>query len=306
MPSTNGVYTLPVGYLAVTGATIQASQHNPPLEDIAAALTLRLSRDGTAAMTGALQFASGSVSAPGAVFSADATSGFYKTTSGIGVAIGGTKVGEFLPGGFVGARFIGELIAYTGTVAPALTVLPYGQTLSRTTYAALWAVAQTEIAAGNTFYNNGDGSTTFGIGDLRSRIPVPWDKMGGSAAGRLTTANSGIDGTTLGTAGGNPNYKLLQTDLPNIAPTFTGQSSTVSGTTAANVVTATGDFGGVSGGAGGGIALTGVTLNGSGVSISGSTTAKGTVSSLNGGVSQTTMLTMPPVMVCNYLLFAGA
>jgi hypothetical protein len=37
MPSANGVYSLPSGYLAVTGATIQASQHNPPLEDIAAA-----------------------------------------------------------------------------------------------------------------------------------------------------------------------------------------------------------------------------------------------------------------------------
>jgi hypothetical protein len=59
MPSTNGVYTLPLGYLAVTGATIQASQHNPPLEDIAQALTGRLSRDGTAAMVGALQLQQG-------------------------------------------------------------------------------------------------------------------------------------------------------------------------------------------------------------------------------------------------------
>jgi hypothetical protein len=81
MPSSNGVYSLPQGYLAITGATIQASQHNPPLEDIAAALTLRLSRDGSAPMTGALQLASGSVSLPGAVFQVDASSGFDKTTS---------------------------------------------------------------------------------------------------------------------------------------------------------------------------------------------------------------------------------
>src|ERR1700721_2284209 len=95
MPSASGVYSLPPGYLAVTGSTIQASQHNPPLEDIAAALTLRLSRDGSAPMTAAIQLASGSVSLPGAVFAADASSGFYKTTNGIGVAIGGTKVAEF-------------------------------------------------------------------------------------------------------------------------------------------------------------------------------------------------------------------
>jgi hypothetical protein len=111
MPSSNGVYSLPVGYLAVTGATIQASQHNPPLEDIAAALTLRLSRDGTAPMTGALQLASGVVGAPGAVFAADPSSGLYKTTAGIGVAIGGVKVAEFTAAGMAsGNRLIGELV----------------------------------------------------------------------------------------------------------------------------------------------------------------------------------------------------
>lgn len=99
MPSANGVYSLPPGYLAVTGATIQASQHNPPLEDIASALTARLSRDGTAAMSGALQLAPGTVSLPGAVFSTDLTTGFYKTTSGIGVSVSGVKVAEFLSTG---------------------------------------------------------------------------------------------------------------------------------------------------------------------------------------------------------------
>src|SRR6185312_3083116 len=127
MPSANGVYTLPTGYLAVTGQTIQASQHNPPLEDIAAALTARVSRDGTAAMTGALKLADGTVGAPGLTFNSDQLSGFYKTTNGFGVAIGGTKVAEFLAGGITGARFIGELIPWTGSSAPPLCVLPVGQ-----------------------------------------------------------------------------------------------------------------------------------------------------------------------------------
>jgi hypothetical protein len=48
MPSSDGVYSLPPGYLAIDGGVIEISQHSPPLEDIAAALTLRLSRDGTA------------------------------------------------------------------------------------------------------------------------------------------------------------------------------------------------------------------------------------------------------------------
>jgi len=162
MPSANGVYSLPTGYLAVTGATILASQHNPPLEDIAAALTLRLSRDGTAAMTGALQFSPGTVTAPGAVFSTDASSGFYKTTNGIGVSIFGTQVAEFLAGGVSGSRVTGELVPFTGSSVPsALWVFPFGQTLSRTTYPTLWTFAQAEIAAGSLLYNNGDGSTTY-------------------------------------------------------------------------------------------------------------------------------------------------
>lgn len=36
MPRSNNTYTLPAGYLAVNGETIQAVQHNSPLEDLAA------------------------------------------------------------------------------------------------------------------------------------------------------------------------------------------------------------------------------------------------------------------------------
>lgn len=48
----NGNYSLPNGYLAVTGEKVLPSNHNPPLEDIAAALTARFSRDGRAPMLG--------------------------------------------------------------------------------------------------------------------------------------------------------------------------------------------------------------------------------------------------------------
>lgn len=46
-----GIYTLPDGYLAVTGETVLPSNHNPPLEDLAAAVTNSLPRNGAAAMT---------------------------------------------------------------------------------------------------------------------------------------------------------------------------------------------------------------------------------------------------------------
>lgn len=52
MPRSAGQYSLPSVYLATPGTTIEAAQHNVPLEDIAVALTGSLPRDGTAPMTG--------------------------------------------------------------------------------------------------------------------------------------------------------------------------------------------------------------------------------------------------------------
>lgn len=48
----NGNYNLPNGYKAVTGEKVLASQHNPPLEDLAAAMTDSLPRNGRAPMLG--------------------------------------------------------------------------------------------------------------------------------------------------------------------------------------------------------------------------------------------------------------
>lgn len=47
----NGVYTLPAGYLAVADELIQPEQHNQPLEDIEQALTDSMPRNGAAPMT---------------------------------------------------------------------------------------------------------------------------------------------------------------------------------------------------------------------------------------------------------------
>ena len=61
MPRSGGIYTLPPGYFAVDGTTIEVSQHNPPLEDIAQALTDSLPRDGSAPMTGNLAMGSNKI-----------------------------------------------------------------------------------------------------------------------------------------------------------------------------------------------------------------------------------------------------
>ena len=57
----SGQYSLPAAYLAVTGETITATQHNTPLEDIASALTGSVPRNGSAAMTAALPMGSNKI-----------------------------------------------------------------------------------------------------------------------------------------------------------------------------------------------------------------------------------------------------
>lgn len=63
MPSDgSGNYTLPAGYLAVANDPILVTEHNPPLEDIAAGLTARVMASGAKAMTGHLSLVSSSPS----------------------------------------------------------------------------------------------------------------------------------------------------------------------------------------------------------------------------------------------------
>jgi microcystin-dependent protein len=122
---------------------------------------------------------------------------------------------------------IGGMIDYFGTTAPSSNfVLPYGQAISRTTYSVLFSLL-------GTTYGTGDGTTTFNIPDLRGRIGVGKDDMGGSAASRLTTAGGGVDGATLGAAGGSQNVTLAANQIPTI--TATNASQAISVTSAANV-----------------------------------------------------------------------
>ena len=85
---------------------------------------------------------------------------------------------------------IGMITPYAGSTAPANWQLCYGQAISRTTYASLFAII-------STTYGAGDGTTTFNLPDLRGRTVAGLDNMGGSDAGRLSTANT--LGTTTGT-----------------------------------------------------------------------------------------------------------
>ena len=94
----------------------------------------------------------------------------------------------------------GVPLPFAGATLPTGWLWCYGQAVSRTTYASLFAAI-------STTHGVGDGTTTFNVPDLRGRVPVGKDNMGGTPANRVTTGVSGVDAATLGAVGGS---QLLQ------------------------------------------------------------------------------------------------
>jgi len=118
---------------------------------------------------------------------------------------------------------IGGLMPYLGSTAPNSNfVLPFGQAISRATYATLFSLVSTTFGAG-------DGTTTFNVPDLRGRVAIGLDNMGGSTASRITVAGGNFNGTILGATGGSENHQITQAELPAIQLTFTGTPVNVNG-----------------------------------------------------------------------------
>jgi len=96
------------------------------------------------------------------------------------------------------------MVLWTTDTPPTGWLLCYGQQVSRTTYADLFAVISTTFGAG-------DGSTTFNLPDIRGRIPLGKDNMGGTSANRVTAAAA----DTLGGSGGEENHTLTTGEIPS-------------------------------------------------------------------------------------------
>jgi len=122
----------------------------------------------------------------------------------------------------------GDIKVWPTDTLPAGFLWANGEAVSRTTYAALFAII-------STTYGVGDGSTTFNLPDLCGRAPFGSDDMGGiTLKSRVTNASSGIVGTTLGATGGAQSVVLDTTMIPSHTHTGTtasGGSHSHSGTT---------------------------------------------------------------------------
>ncbi len=175
---------------------------------------------------------------------------------------------------------VGGLMPFVGTTAPSANfVIPYGQAISRTTYATLFSLV------GVTF-GNGDTTTTFNVPDLRGRAIFGLDvNTPGTYASRITVAGGNFDGTAIGTAGGAQNHTLTSNEMPSHNHTLTdpGHSHTITAgnnTAGSSFVTRADNTGGAAPSTNS--ATTGITLANTG-----------------GGAAHSIM---PPAMVLSYIL----
>lgn len=140
------------------------------------------------------------------------------TISGIGSDSNPYVVEAVAPesGGSISGRFVGEIIATAGSIAPPGCLPCDGSAVSRTVYSALFANI-------GVAYGAGDGSTTFNVPNSTDRVPLgaspthPRGSSSGSTTRTITTANlpshtHGInhDHTTFTTPSGGPHRHDLK------------------------------------------------------------------------------------------------
>lgn len=110
---------------------------------------------------------------------------------------------------------IGTVVPFAGQEPPSGWLFCHGQAVSRETYQELWDVVRSGTVGP---FGNGNGTTTFNLPDLRGRVPAGRDNMGGTSANRLTnsgTGNPGINGSSLGSAGGFDRHTLTVQQMPS-------------------------------------------------------------------------------------------
>jgi len=214
----SGTYTIPNVFSP--GDTITSSTHNQNFSDIASELTNSVAADGQTSMTGPLKGALGTVSAPSLTFASDSDTGLYRSSANeLSATAGGAQIAKINSSGIdavsgkvreggVDLVPVGVVWQYSGsgTTPPSGFLFTFGQCVSQTTYAALYAVV------GST-YDNSCSAGEFGIPDIRGRVVAGDDDMGLTSANRLTNQTGGLDGDVLGASGGAETHTLTTAQL---------------------------------------------------------------------------------------------
>jgi len=194
--------------------------------------------------------------------------------------------GAFYLHGFFGNPYNVPLAAgmdFWGSTAPnASFAFPTGQAISRTTYAALFALI-------GTTYGTGDGTTTFNLPDKTGRVSA----MKEAAASRLTAtyfgATSGQNGAMLGAVGGSESHLLTSGEMPahTHANSLSDPGHTHQGSSPSGQPVTPGN-----GAAGQGLnGLTATSSSGTGITLSNASAGGGSAHSI-----------VQPTIVCNYIM----
>jgi len=156
----SGTYNLPAGNPVVSGTTISSTWANNTLSDIASALTGSIASDGQTPMSGTLNMTDNliiNVATP--ISNQDATNKTYVDTNlAAEVAILQAEIDAIYQ------VKTGSIQMWPTTSAPTGYLLCAGAAVSRTTYAALFAIV-------GTTFGSGDGSTTFNLPNYTNRMP---------------------------------------------------------------------------------------------------------------------------------------
>jgi len=126
-------------------------------------------------------------------------------------------------------------IPYAGLNAPTGWFLCDGSTVSQATFNNLFAVI------GTTYNTGGEPGGDFRLPDLRGRVPIGLDNMGGASAGVVTDAQADILGGVLGAE----DHTLLIAEMPAHSHSYDDQYVAVTtggALTGPTVVNATSDF----------------------------------------------------------------
>jgi hypothetical protein len=252
----------------------------------------------------------------GVYFDTNTTDGFKNTLAGdIDVVLQGTIAATFQRAGgvnFFKADVIQANTSITGPgmcpvgailIWPSATLPPStegvfawcnGTAYSRTTYATCYS----RLGGAASPYGQGDGSTTFNVPNYQEVALVGVSGMGGATApGLLTSIASGIKTVFNGLFGADTKT-LLRSDLPNVAPTFTGTSGSVSVTGSFSAPYIANNF--QTGTAPNPCSYMGNTTYN--VTCTGNFTPQGTVQSLNGNVTQTAIGTVGPSRTTGFII----
>lgn len=214
----------------VPNTPISSADTNSNNDDIIEMLSDSLSRSGDGGMQAVLKLDN-----TGFTYTTDPNTGMRRTAGDEqAIECGGVDVIECTPAGATvngdlevtgditvdgnPLLLIGEVKIWTSATIPAKW-LEFGQTLLRADYPDLWTYAAAEIAAGNTLFTNGNGTTTFTIETMDGFAPVGVDASG------TTLPNV----THIGDDTGNKSVTLAANQIPSLTSVNASQAISVSG-----------------------------------------------------------------------------